>query len=332
MVLTRGRVLAGLLGGVLLLSYVALSAVLTTVVFAVTVAYVLYPLRQLLSQRGLSRRLASTAATLGAFLVCLAFLVPLPTLVYLRQAELVATLEQIPDTVTYTVGEAEYTLQVGPVLDSSEEFVRTLAVDMLVATPRIALEALLFVLVLYGILYRPTAVREAIFGFVPSEYHDIVDRLHARTQATLYSIYVVQAATAAATFVIAVALFLLLGYTSPFWLALVAGVLQFVPVLGPSILLLLLASVDVVILEMPVRGVAVLGLGLFFVALAPDAVLRPKFASRTGLLSPTLYFVGFVGGILTVGAIGFIVGPLVVALLVEVVELLSEDHTPVGSS
>lgn len=282
---TRSRVLAGVLGGVLLLSYVVLSAVLTTVVFAVTVAYVLYPLRRLLSQWGLSRRLASAAATLGAFLACLVFLAPLPILVYLRQAELVATLEQIPNAVTYTVGGGEYTLEVGPVQDSILEFVRTLAVDMLVAAPRIALEALLFVLVLYGVLYRPTAVREAIFGFVPSEYHYIVDRLHGRTQTTLYSIYVIQAATAAATFAIAVVLFILLGYTSPFWLALFAGVLQFVPVLGPSILLLLLAAVDVLILELPVRAVAVLGLGLLFIALAPDVVLRPKFASRAGLLS-----------------------------------------------
>jgi predicted PurR-regulated permease PerM len=39
----------------------------------------------------------------------------------------------------------------------------------------------------------------------------------------------------------------------------------------------------------------------------------------------SLYFVGFVGGVLTLGAIGIIAGPLIVAILVEVVELLIRD-------
>jgi predicted PurR-regulated permease PerM len=39
-------------------------------------------------------------------------------------------------------------------------------------------------------------------------------------------------------------------------------------------------------------------------------------------------FTLLVYGILTVGAIGLIVGPLVVALLVEVVDMLSEHGSP----
>jgi predicted PurR-regulated permease PerM len=37
----------------------------------------------------------------------------------------------------------------------------------------------------------------------------------------------------------------------------------------------------------------------------------------------TLYFVGFVGGVLTIGPLGFVLGPLAVGLLVETVQLLS---------
>jgi len=80
----------------------------------------------------------------------------------------------------------------------------------------------LFAFVLYGLLYRPSAVREAVFALVPPECHDIVDRLHERTRVTLYPIYVIQVATAVGTFVIAAVLFLVLGYTPPFRLALEA--------------------------------------------------------------------------------------------------------------
>lgn len=72
------------------------------------------------------------------------------------------------------------------------------------------------------------------------------------------------------------------------------------------------------------RAIAVLVLGLVVVSFIPDAIIRTKLAARTGKISSGLYFVGFVGGILTIGPIGLIVGPLVVTLLLEVVELLSE--------
>jgi predicted PurR-regulated permease PerM len=74
---------------------------------------------------------------------------------------------------------------------------------------------------------------------------------------------------------------------------------------------------------MATRAVLVTVLGLVFVGLAPDAVIRPRLASRTAHLPTSLYFIGFTGGILTLGAVGFIAGPLAVALLVEAVGLLS---------
>lgn len=332
MELTRGRVLFGLLAALLALSYIVLSAVLTVVVFAVTVAYVLYPVRQELRQRGVSPRIASGVLTLGTCLAGLLFVVPFAYVIYLRQEDLASKFRQIPETVSYTVGGAEYVIEVQPIQEGLLSFVRDLAVTLLVAAPGIALGGILFILVFYGIMYRPSAVRQAVLGFTPAEYHDVLDRLHNRTRATLYSIYVIQALTAAATFVIAALLFGLLGYTSPVWLAVFAAILQFVPVLGPSLLIIVLALTDIFLLDMLVRGAAVLFFGLLFVSLVPDAVLRPKLAKRAGSLSPTLYFVGFVGGVLTVGAIGFIVGPLVIALLVEVVKLLSEHRVATPES
>ena len=61
------------------------------------------------------------------------------------------------------------------------------------------------------------------------------------------------------------------------------------------------------------------------IGLLPDLVVRPQLASRQAKLPVSLYFVGFTGGVLTVGVIGVIVGPLAVAVLVETVELLGGD-------
>ncbi len=51
--------------------------------------------------------------------------------------------------------------------------------------------------------------------------------------------------------------------------------------------------------------------------LPPRRGHRPKLARYTTGLPASLYFVGFTGGVLTLGVIGFIAGPVVIALLVE---------------
>jgi predicted ATP-dependent serine protease len=61
------------------------------------------------------------------------------------------------------------------------------------------------------------------------------------------------------------------------------------------------------------------------IGLVPDLVVRPQLASRQAKLPVSLYFVG---GVLTVGVIA---GPLVVALLIETVQLLAGDEAvPAG--
>ena len=73
----------------------------------------------------------------------------------------------------------------------------------------------------------------------------------------------------------------------------------------------------------PQQEVAVLG--PVVIGLLPDLVVRPQLASRQAKLPVSLYFVGFTGGVLTVGVIDVIVGPLAVALPIEAIELPSGD-------
>ncbi|MYL69054.1 AI-2E family transporter [Halorubrum distributum] len=324
MVLTRQRLLAVLLVVLATLAAAVLAEVLRTVVFAVTVAYVLYPVRQQLVSHGISRRIACAATTAIAFLGATLLVAPLLYALYRRRSQLIAILERIPDAVPISLGGFETVVEIAPFVATAEAFIRDVALAVAGAAPVLVLQLVVFTFLVYGILYRPGAVGTAVFGVVPAEYHDIPARLHRRTRETLYSIYVLQAATAAGTFVLALAVFRVLGYGSPVLLAVIAGVLQFIPVVGPSVLVVALGAGDLLVGE-TARAVAVLVIGLVVVAFVPDAVIRTRLAGWAGKISPGLYFVGFVGGILTLGAVGVIVGPLVVSLLLEVIDMLSED-------
>jgi len=332
MILNRRRLLATLLVAVAALAAVVLAEVLRTVVFAVTVAYVLYPICQWLVGRGLSRRIACVGTTVIAFVAAAILVVPLLYVLYRRRAELIEILEQIPDVVPISVGGFELVIEMVPYVAAAEVWVRQVALALAAAAPRLSYSN--------SSCSRSSCTGSSIDRVRSKPPSSVWSRRSTTTsrrgstsgRETLYSIYVLQAATAAGTSVLAFVVFWALGYGSPVLLAVIAGVLQFIPIIGPSVLVVALAVGDLLVEETG-RAIAVLySVGLVLVSFVPDAVIRTQLADWTGRISPGLYFVGFVGGILTLGAVGLIVGPLVVSLLLEVIDMLSErDVPPTGS-
>lgn len=324
----RRYVLAGLLALTALLAAVLLFEVLGTVFFAITVAYVLLPVRRSLVARGLGRRIASALATLLAFVFVLAVVGPLLFVLYRRRYTVIDLLQAIPGSLDVELFGFTYTVDVAAYLDLLREAIGDLAVDVAQLAPVLALKLTLFVFVVYALLLKPEAVRTGAFGLVPPEYHDVVMALHRRVRETLYALYVLQVATSVGTFLTGLVVFLVLGYEGAVALAVIGGILQFIPIVGPSLLVAVLAASDLLFGD-PTRAVAVVVLGAVFVGFLPDAVIRPRLARSTVGLPVSVYFIGFTGGVLSVGVVGLIAGPLVVALLVELVELLSE--TPSGA-
>lgn len=321
----REYILAGLLVVLTALSALVLRAVLQTVVFAITVAYVAFPLKRWLARRRFSDRIASAITTVAVFVVVILVFAPPVAMLYQRRGQLIDFLQTLPESVSVSVAGLQLLVETEPIVSGAIDSIRGLAVELAVAAPGVTLQLGLFALLLYGLLYKPAAIRDGVLGAVPQQYHDILTRLHGRTRRTLFSLYILQVATAFGTFVIALVLFLILGYQGALSLAAIAGILQFIPILGPSILVVGLTVSDLLVGN-ATRAVAVFSSGLFLIAFLPDAVIRTKLSGTTGEIAPSLYFVGFVGGVLTIGPIGIIVGPLVVALLAEAVELLAENN------
>ncbi|SFR88590.1 Predicted PurR-regulated permease PerM [Halomicrobium zhouii] len=318
-------VLLAVVTGVLTLAI--LSRVLSTVFFAITVAYVLYPLREFLVGRGVNRRVAAALSTLVAFAAAAALAAPVIWSLYRRRAELLAFLRALPDAIEIGLFDTVYVVDLASAVVTIRQFVTAIAVDVAGETPELGLKLFLFALLVYALLLRPTATRTVVYRTVPDSYHDVVTRLHERIRDTLYAIYVLQGATALGTFLVAFVVFTLLGYDSAFALAALAGILQFVPIIGPSVVILTVAATDVFAGDVP-GAIALTVVGLVFVGFLPDAVVRPQLAPYTAGIPGSLYFVGFTGGVLSVGLVGFIAGPLVVALFVESMDLLAAERGP----
>ncbi|MFB6270943.1 MAG: AI-2E family transporter, partial [Halobacterium sp.] len=197
--------------------------------------------------------------------------------------------------------------------------------DVAAALPELALKLTLFGMLVFGLLLAHEDAERALLAVIPASYHDVARALAARANATLYAIYVLQAVTAFGTALIALPVFLLLGTPYPITLAVAAGVLQFIPIVGPSLVVGAIAVYYVAIGNTAGAIVVALVAGVL-VAWLPDVLIRPRLSRRTADLPGSLYFVGFTGGLLTVGPVGVIAGPLIVALVVEAATLLADEH------
>ncbi|SFR32524.1 AI-2E family transporter [Halogeometricum limi] len=303
---------------------VFLRSVLSTVFFAITVAYVLWPARQLVVARGRSRRVASGLATTGAFLGVFLVFLPLAVVVYLRFDALVALVGLLPPELTIDLFGMAYTFTLAELTAVALGYLRAGATAAAAATPVLLVKVTLFVFLVYSLLYHGEEAQRAALAVVPQTYRSAARALNRRVSETLFAIYVLQAATALGTFLLALPVFFFLGYDAVVTLSTVAAVLQFVPILGPSFLLAGLAVYHLAIGQ-TVQAVLVFVVGGAVVAWLPDVLIRPRLAQRTADIPGSLYFVGFFGGVLTLGPVGIVAGPLVVGLFVETASLLSTE-------
>jgi predicted PurR-regulated permease PerM len=323
--------LAALLLGLAGLSTLVLGAVVGTVFFAGTVAYLLIPVVRRVERLGVSRWIASalTAAAVSAVAV-----VPFALAVSAvrgRIADAIDAAEQLPETYSFGAFGYEYVVDIGVVADAIATYGAALAVDLAGELPVLALKLTLFGVLVFGLLVAHRDAERALLAVVPPGYRDVAGALGHRARATLYALYVLQAATAVATTAIALPVFYVFDVPYTLTLAVAAGVLQFVPIVGPSIVIAGVAAywaatgaADAALVFLLVAGV--------LVAWLPDVLVRPRLSRETADLPGSLYFIGFTGGLLTVGPVGVIAGPLVVALTAEAASLLAEERNGVQTT
>ena len=111
-------------------------------------------------------------------------------------------------------------------------------------------------------------------------------------------------------------LFLIFGLPSPFLWGLIIMVLSMIPLIGTN-LVLVPAGIILIATGRIFSGIAIIALGLGGVAFSQN-VLRPKLLGDRSGLHPALALLSTIGGIIWLGLIGFLVGPLIASLFIVI--------------
>jgi len=71
------------------------------------------------------------------------------------------------------------------------------------------------------------------------------------------------------------------------------------------------------------------GVGIFgIISNTVDNILRPIFVSKRAKMHPLLILIGMVGGLFLFGIVGFILGPLIIAYILTIIEIYRNKNSP----
>jgi predicted PurR-regulated permease PerM len=305
-----------------------LSRVLATIVIGVAVSYMLLPVHRGLVGRGLPAYWSAIGTTVLGVLASLALVAPFVFVLYVRRESVVDVVTSLNGSFPVQIGTETYFLDVTPIQEAITPNLSRLAVFLGRELSVLAAKFVVYAFVVFALLYYHDKLRALVFGPVPAPYHGLVERAHARIRGVLLGHYVLVIVGGVTTYVTGLAVFIFLGYSVPYALALVGAVLWVLPFVSAAPLVFVLGVGHVLADEfLMALSVAALG-GLFLVAVPRFSVeLVRRRLDNPRRLSQTLYFVGFVGGALTVGLVGLVAGPLALTILRTLFEELGRTST-----
>lgn len=177
-------------------------------------------------------------------------------------------------------------------------------------------------LLLFFLLKDGRKLREPALELIPLE--------RSRAEALLHSIYDAVHATFLGVVLISLLngmilgfAFALLGLPAALLFGIVTGFLSFIPVAGAPMVYLPTAAILAFNGDYA-RAIAVLCVGSLLISLTIDKIYRSVLIGSRMKLHPMAVFFSLLGGIFTLGAVGMIVGPVILIALLAAIDVFRD--------
>ncbi len=210
-------------------------------------------------------------------------------------------------------------------------FITENASKFIIAIPSILLNFFVMVFVVYYLLKDGDRITDRIKGMLPlKEAHKerVLSRFHDITYGVFYgniSVAIIQGILGSIGF-------LMLGISSPFLWGFVMMLFALIPYFGTAIIWLP-AALNLVFIgylhndnSFIVRGIILIVYGTVIIS-SIDQILKPRLIGSKARIHPILVLLGVLGGLSLFGFLGLILGPVLLALLMTLVDIYEEEKS-----
>lgn len=168
-------------------------------------------------------------------------------------------------------------------------------------------------------------LRQAMYRMLPLDrvqMHDITARTRDVIGATIYGVLVI----AAIQGTLGTIIFLVLGIPSPLLWGVVMFFFSMIPMAG-SFIVWVPAAIFLALTGAYVKAAILVGWGILVIG-SIDNFLSPRLVGQRARLHELLIFFGVLGGLDVFGVLGLVIGPVVVAVTLALIEMVRQSYRP----
>ena len=322
-----------IIGFTLAIIYPFIISILTSAI----ISYMFYPLYLKINKKLKRKNLSSLITTL---IVVLLFILPLTAIINGLVSQSIGAYNSIngylltnQDSLSSvkTMAEEKFGLEfdLRETFSNLTNYIRSFTATFLASLPSKIIQVFLFFFLLFYFFKEGPPLLRNIKELLPISSinrNRIIKRLDELIKAIIFGSLI----TAAVQGTLGGIGFFILGINSPIFWGFLMAIFALIPFVGtgiiwfPAALFLLAKGYTMESALFLGKGIGLIIYGLFIVS-GVDNFLKPYLIGDNSKLHPALVLIGILGGLSLMGFIGIIIGPVIIALFLSILEIYKTE-------
>ena len=324
----------GMLLVLIFLSFLIIKPIILSIIGGMILAFIFSPLYDFLLKYTKSKNLsASLICTILILIIVIPIWFLLPIFIeqsfkIFRASQSLPIIETLKSVFPNFFASETFSNEVGKVIESfisrTTNSVTSSLTNLILNFPVIMLHLLVVFFTLYYVLRDKEDIINYIKSLSPLT-KDTENKLFEYTKGITSSVIYGQVIIGIIQGLIAGLGFFIFGVPNALYLTFVATVVGILPIIG-TILVWIPVAIYLLVDGNNVSAIGVIVFGI--ISSTIDNFLRPLIVSRRTRLSTSIVVMGMIGGFFMFGILGFIIGPLILAYLLIILELYRKKEIP----
>ena len=311
--------------GIFILAFIVIRPIFFAIIYGLLFAYILSPIYRFARRKLGNENLAALIVCLGIFvLVTIIFGVILGTM-FNQIIDIYFAAQKINLTKILEVMlplSAEISANLANSIEVSFSNLLTSYAskigDIIFNLPNLMLQMLVVFLIVFYALRDGEKATKYLKGLSPMK-RDVQAKFSQHFKDITNSVLVGQIVVGIIQGVVAGIGYYIFGVPNALLMTALTMIIGVVPIIGPWLVWI---PIDIYLFTAERTGA---GLGLFLYGLFlinwVDTIIRPMIVSRRTQINPAIIFIGMIGGLYVFGLLGLIIGPLILAYVILILEL-----------
>jgi len=187
--------------------------------------------------------------------------------------------------------------------------------DVTKKIPLLLFKVMLAAVLAFYFLRDGEKVNDKILQLVPDIHKEQFSHFLKSSDVVFQAVIIGYLMKAIFTMVLAIFVFYVFDVPNPILLGIATGILDFIPVIGPWI-------VEILLLVWYLQqgqysyAISLFLASYFFISFIPEMYIRPRISGGAANIHPAIILIGIIGGLFAFGVMGIILGPLFLGVVI----------------